>query len=347
MDRKRSMKDRGSLRSRGSSSADDTRTKIKDCCRKFVAFMCTQVGVGGLVVTYAVMGAFAFMFIEKDVEHPMHYVVDDMRGEYVEKIWVVTDQFNVLHKDRWYTDVNKILTEYQMNMSDIIKQGYDGKTSAERWTFPSALMYTLSVFTMIGFGHLVPRTDWGKATTIMYACLGIPLYVLYFMNMGKVLASVFKWVYARLVRCSRQRSKPKRVKVIEKIKSEDIESNSDEEEEIIIVPSNACLWVMLIYLMTGTIMFAEWEQWDYIDACYFCVTSLCKIGMGDYVPGSNSQLGNNQTKLVINFVYLLVGMGIVAMCYNLMKEEVMYKLRMLKADIMTKLQDMGDRWRGN
>ena len=63
---------------------------------------------------------------------------------------------------------------------------YDGKTSAERWTFPSALMYTLSVFTMIGFGHLVPRTDWGKATTIMYACLGIPLYVLYFMNMGKV-----------------------------------------------------------------------------------------------------------------------------------------------------------------
>ena len=69
------------------------------------------------------MGAFAFMFIEKDVEHPMHYVVDDMRGEYVEKIWVVTDQFNVLHKDRWYTDVNKILTEYQMNMSDIIKQG--------------------------------------------------------------------------------------------------------------------------------------------------------------------------------------------------------------------------------
>ena len=163
----------------------------------------------------------------------------------------------------------------------------------------------------------------------------------------QVLASVFKWVYARLVRCSRQRSKPKRVKVIEKIKSEDIESNSDEEEEIIIVPSNACLWVMLIYLMTGTIMFAEWEQWDYIDACYFCVTSLCKIGMGDYVPGSNSQLGNNQTKLVINFVYLLVGMGIVAMCYNLMKEEVMYKLRMLKADIMTKLQDMGDRWRGN
>lgn len=43
------LRQRSSVRSRGSSSsiASNQNTKrVKDCCRKTVAFMCTQVGVG-------------------------------------------------------------------------------------------------------------------------------------------------------------------------------------------------------------------------------------------------------------------------------------------------------------
>ena len=43
------------------------------------------------------------------------------------------------------------------------------------------------------------------------------------------------------------------------------------------VPSTACVWVMVVYLLVGTIMFAEWEGWNYLDSLYFCVTSLCKV----------------------------------------------------------------------
>jgi len=45
----------------------------------------------------------------------------------------------------------------------------------------------------------------------------------------------------------------------------------------VIVPSTACVWVMMLYLLVGTIMFAEWEGWNYLDSLYFCVTSLCKV----------------------------------------------------------------------
>jgi hypothetical protein len=45
----------------------------------------------------------------------------------------------------------------------------------------------------------------------------------------------------------------------------------------VIVPSTACVWVMMVYLLAGTIMFAEWEGWNYLDSLYFCVTSLCKV----------------------------------------------------------------------
>ena len=52
---------------------------------------------------------------------------------------------------------------------------------------------------------------------------------------------------------------------------------SIENEEKALVPSTACIWVMIAYLILGTIMFAEWEDWNYLDSCYFCVTSLLKV----------------------------------------------------------------------
>ena len=90
---------------------------------------------------------------------------------------------------------------------------------------------------------------------------------------------------------------------------------------------------MTAYVLLGTIMFAEWEQWDYLDSVYFCVISLLKIGFGDFVPGASLAHADGQTdqvKLVINFCYLLVGMGVVAMCYYLLKEEVTVKANRLK-----------------
>ena len=52
------------------------------------------------------------------------------------------------------------------------------------------------------------------------------------------------------------------------------------------MPSTTCLYVMTFYLLVGTVMFAEWEGWNYLDSIYFCVTSLLKIGFGDFVPGA-------------------------------------------------------------
>ena len=45
----------------------------------------------------------------------------------------------------------------------------------------------------------------------------------------------------------------------------------------VLVPSTACIWVMVVYLMMGMVMFAKWEGWNYLDSLYFCVTSLLKV----------------------------------------------------------------------
>ena len=180
-------------------------------------------------------------------------------------------------------------------------------------------MFSLSIMTMIGYGNMVPRTNWGKGATVVYAVVGIPLYILYFLSMGKVLAQSFRWLYRWMHQCSGNRKAGQRI----------------------IVPSTACLWVIFGYILVGAVMFAEWEKWDYLDSAYFCVTSLCKIGIGDFVPGANiiESSDGRQTKLVINFVYLLLGMGLIAMCYNLMREDVKVKAHELKEDLTQALDD--------
>ena len=119
---------------------------------------------------------------------------------------------------------------------------------------------------------------------------------------------------------------------------------------------------MIIYLLIGTILFAEWEGWNYVDSVYFCVTSLAKIGFGDFVPGRtdynllNLELDDKsakidpritkivQIKLVITFVYILFGMAIVAMCYHLLKEDVMENINRLQENIRKKIQNLHEKY---
>lgn len=292
--------------------------------------MFTQVGVGALVVCYSILGAVCFMHIERDSHDQQIEEVNLWRQKCAQQLWNITEVINMFDKPLWHENVDRVLITFQNNITIAIHSGYTGQTAEDIWSFPAALMYSLSVFTMIGYGNIVPKTPWGKIATIAYACFGIPVYILYFCNMGKVLAKTFKWLYVNAHECSRR---------------DDIVFEDEDVQPIrrkITVPSTACLWVMTFYIFIGTIMFGAWENWNYLDSTYFCVISLCKIGFGDFVPGANiaDSAGGSHLKLVINFIYVLLGMGIVAMCYNLMCEDVRVKVRELREDVRNCFDDI-------
>ncbi|KMQ85197.1 potassium channel subfamily k member 18-like protein [Lasius niger] len=68
-----------------------------------------------------------------------------------------------------------------------------------------------------------------------------------------------------------------------------------------------------------------------LDGSYFCFVSLSTIGFGDFVPGDKiySEKGGLELSFVFCSMYLMLGMALIAMCFNLMQEEVMAKMRAL------------------
>jgi len=338
-DRQRSVKSLGhvgsvagaSVRSKNSSASSEDKAKVvKDCCRTVVEFLFTQVGVGALVVCYTIAGAFAFQAIETQdgTANDRIKEVEESRVKIVDELWNITNTFNILNSKQWEHHIQSILLEHQTNMVEYIREGYDELTVEDRWTLPAALLFALSIITMIGYGNMVPRTHWGKVATIIYAIVGIPVYFLYLMNMGKVFANFFKWIYRRIHDCTIRK---------QIVDYSTMEEEEEFKQEQVIIPSTACIWVLLVYIFGGTIMFAEWEGWNYLDSVYFCVTSICKIGLGDFVPGTNfhGESGEmNSSKLIINFIYLLFGMGVLAMNYYLLKEEVVVRIEQTKRQLL-------------
>ena len=95
------------------------------------------------------------------------------------------------------------------------------------------------------------------------------------------------------------------------------------------VPFTISLSVMVSYICGGGALFMEWEKWNFLDGSYFCFISLSTTGFGDLGPGDsfdNSQSGLD-LRLIFCSMYLIIGMALIAMCFNLMQEEVIAKVR--------------------
>ena len=122
----------------------------------------------------------------------------------------------------------------------------------------------------------------------------------------------------------------------------------DAEDDVVVghvaeakvsVPISICLIIIAAYIVAGSALFAEWENWDYLTGSYFCFITLSTIGFGDVVPGTDMDQWSSHEKLVLCALWLAFGLSLLAMCFNLMQEEVKEKckrigrkLGLLKAD---------------
>jgi hypothetical protein len=95
------------------------------------------------------------------------------------------------------------------------------------------------------------------------------------------------------------------------------------------IPISVTLSLLTSYLILGAVLFSEWENWKFLDGAYFCFVTLATIGLGDLVPGKSITSTQVEGKLIICALYVLFGLSLMAMCFNLMQEEVRAKFRRL------------------
>lgn len=104
--------------------------------------------------------------------------------------------------------------------------------------------------------------------------------------------------------------------------------NEQHQQQQQRVPVSVVMAFLVGYICLGAAVFSAWEEWSYLDGAYFSFITLSTIGFGDLVPGSKV-LEQGQTKLVACIIYLVVGLAMIAMSFNLVQEEVITQFQKL------------------
>lgn len=366
--------------------------KFKNACKKTTTFLFSRVGLCIVCIGYVAVGGLIFRSIEGSYEDEkmknkslVGDIVNLKTDNLVNEIWNMTKFEKVLHEKNYTSKLKTKLVEYQKNLSDAVKDGYKGSLSynATKWTYPGSILYSVTIVTTIGYGHITCETDTGKIVTIFYAIFGIPMMLLCLANIGSSMANLFRFIYARVCcgYCNYVRRRNIRMKAAATLSSaaaagqanaaaaaaalslaaltsnnlithasgddkfsenEKLRKSADATELIdlidetnvvdykkITVPISITLSVLSSYVLLGGIFFKTLEEWTVIEGVYFCFITLSTIGLGDYVPGNSINDSDTQAelKLVGVSLYLLMGLSLLAMCFNLMQEEVKFKCK--------------------
>ncbi|CAB3410200.1 unnamed protein product [Caenorhabditis bovis] len=189
-----------------------------------------------------------------------------------------------------------------------------------KWTFPTALLYVLTVLTTCGYGEVSVDTDVGKVFSVAFALVGIPLMFITAADIGKFLSeTLLKFVsfWNRSVRKVKKwinRTRHGRRKSLQSTGGQNDTLDIlgvDGTEDKLWFPIGAYVSCICLYCSMGSAMFINWERtWSFIHAFHFGFNLIVTVGLGDIVVTDYIFLS-----LIVAFV--IVGLSVVTMCVDL------------------------------
>ncbi|XP_075243647.1 potassium channel subfamily K member 1-like [Convolutriloba macropyga] len=156
------------------------------------------------------------------------------------------------------------------------------------WSFGSSLLFTTSIGTTVGYGHLAPGTNKGKFLTALLTAVSVPLTLL--------LTTV---MVIRLLKFTRK------VKYY-------LENRYGSclglfaTRFLHLCGMFTC--VLSFFVLISAIVFRGAEpSWNMWEALYFSIVSVSTVGLGDYVPGADVHGAWRDVYFVFCSVFLVIG----------------------------------------
>lgn len=183
--------------------------------------------------------------------------------------------------------------------------------STDRWSVLQAVFFASTVLTTIGYGNVVPSTNWGRIFCILFAIIGIPLTLTVIADWGKLFAEAV--VQLALI----------------------VKSKLPVLTSTFCIPTNlagrrsvgalAAVALLFLYLACGAGMFMLWEDdWDFFEGFYFCFVTMTTIGFGDLVP-------KKPKYTLLCTLYILVGLALTSTIIELVRRQYAQSWRRLQA----------------
>ncbi|XP_018564692.1 TWiK family of potassium channels protein 18-like [Anoplophora glabripennis] len=169
--------------------------KIKSWSKKwFTHFFLTII-----MIIYTVGGAVIFITIEGQNElkviDTINKEMDRLLAELREDSIRIPNEESV---HRWEGIAVQKLKDFDIMLIEAYNKDplIVGNTGDKIWSMWNAVVYCATVYTTIGYGHLYPTTITGRALTIVYAIIGIPLFLIALTDFGKLFTRAIKFVWS-------------------------------------------------------------------------------------------------------------------------------------------------------
>ncbi|ESO91953.1 hypothetical protein LOTGIDRAFT_121567 [Lottia gigantea] len=243
-----------------------------------------------LLVIYLSLGSVMFRMLEGSAETDRQHSLD-----------AYLIRFLANHSCVTVDELQRLLTKATED-SVLVHFALQNETRVDRWDFSGAFAFAVSVVTTIGYGNMAPYTLSGKAATVGYALIGIPITLILLNALGEKLAAVFAKIN-KLKLCSKSRP-----------------SINKSINMLLIV----LFGVMLMFVAPGFI-FTIVEEWNFLETLYFCFITLSTIGFGDYIIGKNQCCPEKDVYTILAYVWILFGLAYLALVIKYITDVLLKK----------------------
>lgn len=159
--------------------------KLNCCCRIFSQWILSQVGLTMVVMTWALLGAYAFYHTEGERELKQTETLAKIQKDL--SIDLATDlKQSENHQEQWSKLIHKYFEKHEKVFLEAVGAGFGEGGGGNIWTYPGCILFSVSLLTTLGFGAPVPRTTLGRGAAVLFAAIGIPLHFLLILNMGNL-----------------------------------------------------------------------------------------------------------------------------------------------------------------